>query len=987
MQHSRRVVTLVLPALLAAVSLIGALPALPAAAAANPIVAENQQPGTFAWLWGTRISDDGTGQIKGYASATSVVQGQQIGFYVTVNPAQSYTIDFYRIGWYGGLGGRLRLHAGPLQGETQATCVPDATTGLNACDWTLSYGLTVPSDWTTGLYLAKLINANGYESYMSFVVRDDRPAAYLYQQSVNTTQAYNNYPDDGRTGKSLYTYNSYGPNTVSGETRAVKVSFDRPYAGYGFGQFDDFNTIRWLERMGYDVTYSTDLDTHERGGAVASHRAYISAGHDEYWSKAMFDSVEAARDAGTSLAFLGANAAFWQVRFEPSTAGIADRVLVCYRSASLDPELGPTTTVQWRQPPVNRAEQTLIGIQFTDDVDPGSNVGYVVTNSAHWAYAGTGFVDGDTVPGIVGYEMDKLWTQYPKANARASALLSDSPFTAKDGLQDHANSSLYVAPSGAIVFASGTMSWAWALDSFIHGLGDTRIQRMTGNIFDAFVHGVPVTVTRLAVSAPATATSGLAVSVTVTAADADGQPVTGYDGTVHFATSDPAPGVILPPDGPLTSGQQTFPVTLRTSGPQTLTVSDAAHGLSTTVSIDVAPRATRLVVTAPAAASAGSPIDVMVKAVDDSGQVSSGYAGTVHFTSTDTSASVVLPADGTLTAGQGQFSVTLARAGAQSITVADRTDASISGGAPVDVVAGPASRFAVTTNASPTAGTSFAFAVAAVDQYGNPAITYAGTVHFASTDTSQGVVLPLDAPLDAGHASFSATLIRAGAQTVSASDGSLQGSLAVQVRAAAATRLVVTTAAGPVAGTSFAFTVTAQDQFGNTDAGYADRLHFTSSDTSTGVALPADETLTNGSATLAATLIRAGAQTITVAGTSPSPLRSTLNVTVAPAAAATVVFTVPSSVLPSQAFDVRVTFNDQYGNVATGYRGTVQFTTSDPSPLARVPANYTFTAADAGAHTFSATLWTPTSQTITVRDTTNAALGGTSARITVGIGL
>src|SRR5439155_8943465 len=112
--------------------------AIPVAGADNPVVTENQQAGSAGWNL-TRTADDVNGQIKGYASLTSVLQGSTINFSISVNPAQTYTIDVYRIGYYGGLGGRLRLHDGPLNGTTQPACVPDSTTGLIACDWPANY--------------------------------------------------------------------------------------------------------------------------------------------------------------------------------------------------------------------------------------------------------------------------------------------------------------------------------------------------------------------------------------------------------------------------------------------------------------------------------------------------------------------------------------------------------------------------------------------------------------------------------------------------------------------------------------------------------------------------------------------------------------------------------------------------------------------------------------------------------------------------------
>ena len=119
-----------------------------ALAADNPIVTENLLPGSSGWQLGGLVASDATGQIKGYTSATSVSQGGDLSLYVSVNPSQTYSVDFYRVGWYGGLGARLRLHVGPLNGVRQSPCVPNATTGLNACGWPASYTLPIPADWT-----------------------------------------------------------------------------------------------------------------------------------------------------------------------------------------------------------------------------------------------------------------------------------------------------------------------------------------------------------------------------------------------------------------------------------------------------------------------------------------------------------------------------------------------------------------------------------------------------------------------------------------------------------------------------------------------------------------------------------------------------------------------------------------------------------------------------------------------------------------------
>jgi hypothetical protein len=460
----------------------------------NPVVIENQQTGSSAWqlgdLYGRPYATDAVGQIKGYASATSVNKGESITFQVSVNTAQTYTIDVYRMGWYQGLGGRLMQHIGPLNGIQQPACPMNALTGMIECNWTPSYTLATQAGWTSGIYLAVLKNAQGFYNYIVFALRDDsRVAALLYQQPVTTYQAYNNWG-----GKSLYEHNSSGANTLTGTTRAAKVSFDRPYSDDGAGTFlwlSEFNFIRWAEKSGYDITYSTSMDTHRDGTSLLSYRGFISVPHDEYWSKPMYDAAITARDAGVNLAFFGANSIFWQVRFEPSSTGVTDRVMVCYKEAP-DPNPDPNLqTIEWRNGPVNRPEQALVGVEFTDGPNSGT-ASYVVTNSGSWVYDGTGFVDGTVVPGLVWYEADRqvAGAPLPVAVPGTYTLLSNSPYTGSHG-PEHSNSSIYQALSGAWVFASGTHGWGWGLDNFYPegsvNTVDVRIQQTTANILDRFV--------------------------------------------------------------------------------------------------------------------------------------------------------------------------------------------------------------------------------------------------------------------------------------------------------------------------------------------------------------------------------------------------------------------------------------------------------------------------------------------------------------------
>jgi hypothetical protein len=453
---------------------------------------ENARPGAADW----ELTAPATArQIEGYASETSVDRGGALDLHVsTSEPA--YTVDVFRMGWYGGAG--ARRVAGPIvrPGRSQPMPAPDSVTGLIECRWTDPYRLrTADGDgpWPSGVYLARLTaSASGRQAYVVFVVRDDaRRAALLFQSSVTTFAAYNNWG-----GRSLYAFNSAG-------APARAVSFDRPYAmnAYGVpldgaGDFlrrFEYNAVRWLEREGYDVAYATDVDTHRRADLLPRHRVFLSVGHDEYWTWEMRDHVEAARDRGIHLAFLGANASFWQIRLEPNAAGTPDRTLVGYKDgaaadpAVTDPARVRRVTGHWRDAPTARPEAAMIGVMYVaDPVDAD----VVVDDAAHWAFAGTGLPRGAALPGLLGYEVDAIAPASPPGLAR----LAHSPFALASGESGYADMTLYRAPSGALVLATGSMYWNWGLDGYnAPALRSDRTsaaaQRITRNVLDRMLEG------------------------------------------------------------------------------------------------------------------------------------------------------------------------------------------------------------------------------------------------------------------------------------------------------------------------------------------------------------------------------------------------------------------------------------------------------------------------------------------------------------------
>jgi len=289
-----------------------------------------------------------------------------------------------------------------------------------------------------------------------------------------------------------------------------------------------------------------------------------------------------------------------------------------------------------------------------------------------------------------------------------------------------------------------------------------------------------------------------------------------------------------------------------------------------------------------------------------------------------------------------------------------------------------ATHFSVTAQGNATAGSAFKITVTALDASGAVVATYAGTVHFTSTDGQ--AVLPANSTLANGAGTFSVTLMTPGTQTVTATDtisASIAGTSSSITVIALATHFAVTVPSNATTGISFNFSVTALDASNNTVTTYSGTVHLTSSDAQ--ALLSANSTLTNGTGTFSATLKTLGNQTTTATDTVTASITGTSSaITVGTATPTHFSVNAAGGAVPGSAFNFTVNALDAANNVAPTYSGTIHFTSTDA--MASLPANSTLTN---GTGNFSATLNTLGSQTITATDTVTASIAGTSNSISV----
>lgn len=464
----------------------------------NPIAIENAKPGARDWQL-TRVRVDGSQfrspWIEGYCSKQSVKAGESIDIMVSTNPPVPYRLEIFRMGYYDGKGARHMHSIEPLEGITQPTPESDERR-LHECRWEPSVSLTIPDDWISGVYLGRLTTLPTdhrayWQSYVVFIVKDERPADILFQVSDNTWQAYNTWPDND----SVYT------NPKGGQGPWSDVSFDRPYGReaqfdgvvndpltVGSGEFLplEFPMSYWLEQQGYDVTYcsNSDMLTPDRGLKC---QVFISIGHDEYWDIRQFESVSRMRDEGVDLLFLSGNSVCWVTPFRESVTGVANRII--FRGGPYGADNDYALQREREHGPFPHRgpdEGLLMGARNVEPVNGGGD--WICVAPEHWLFEGTGMKSGEAIPGLIGWE-------YHGQPANIPGLEIVGAGTAWQGgvNPQQWTATIYPGPQGNFVFNASTIFWAqglsdppghvlpWSHFSRPHG-PDERVQRMTTNL-------------------------------------------------------------------------------------------------------------------------------------------------------------------------------------------------------------------------------------------------------------------------------------------------------------------------------------------------------------------------------------------------------------------------------------------------------------------------------------------------------------------------
>lgn len=568
----------------------------PCGAGGNPVACENSKTGSPASAWDVGAGEGTT--IQGFADPFSVNLGGTVNLKIE-SPAKSYTIDIYRMGYYGGDGARLITSITPniSVSQHQPSCATNTATGLIDCsNWGVSASWTVPTNMVSGVYFAHVVRTDGTsdENQIPFVVRSDSShSGILFETDDETWQAYNSWGGNSLyTGTATDTLNRY---TSLDGGRAEQVSYDRPFntrfntpSGQDFFFYGEFPMIEFLEENGYDVSYIDQGTVAGASGAslIEQHKILLKSGHDEYWTASEVANVTAARNAGVNLAFFTGNEVYWKTRFASDAAGESNRTLITYKesldSAQTDPTDPPTWTGAWWDPRFSppadggRPQNALTGQVWTvNDGTSALTVPYQDSALRFWRNTSVANLQSGQTATLTSETLGYEWDQdldngfRPAGEFDLSSTTITAPEVVTDYQEDLAQETLthhltlYRAASGALVFEAGTVQWAWGLNSNHDGdqpAVNTAMQQATVNLL-ADMGNVQPTTLMLGLVAATQSSDSTPPSSSITSPSAGASLANGSTVTISGTATDSGGGVVAGVEVSTDGGGTWHPVT------------------------------------------------------------------------------------------------------------------------------------------------------------------------------------------------------------------------------------------------------------------------------------------------------------------------------------------------------------------------------------------------------------------------------------------
>jgi hypothetical protein len=410
--------------------------------------------------------------VSGYPSATSVVPGGSINFHLSSDSPGSTDLIVERIG------SSTRTQVSTTITRALSTLPLPADNPWEGYRWPAAgEAFSVPSTWPTGLYRLKY----GAAEVLTFVVRPVTPGIdpnkVLLHVDFLTQTAYNN-----AGGKSLYGYNSCPNPPCTEADRASKVSLDRPNSAPPGAAWN--NLISWLEDENIAVEYCSSVDLHAIPNLLVPYKCLVIAGHDEYWTKPMRDQVERFVANGGNMIVLSGNTCYRAVRLEQE-----NRLVVFYKYASQDPNLNADeATVAWAEPPLNRPQNSLLGVGWTEGAFNGPRTAYQIRFPRHWVFDG---VSDSVTSEFMTYETDAAayveeppesgYPGYPRVTGEegtplAFTVLASADLRSWGGKPGRATMGIY--SRNGTVFNAGTTDWINFLRT------DPVVPKVTRNVFN-----------------------------------------------------------------------------------------------------------------------------------------------------------------------------------------------------------------------------------------------------------------------------------------------------------------------------------------------------------------------------------------------------------------------------------------------------------------------------------------------------------------------